>query len=144
MTSVKEVMTKKVVVFNEDDSIQDIAKKMKDKGIGSVLIVKDNQAVGIITERDLVHKLVANNLNAKETKAKQVMNSPLISIKSDADINYVSKMMDDKNIKKMPVVDEGRLTGIITQTDLAKFFTEQRKKFVLSHLGKDMKDQYPA
>ena len=144
MTSVKEVMTKKVVVFNEEDSIQDIAKKMKDKGIGSVLITRNDQAVGIITERDLVDKAIASNLSAKETKAKQIMTTPLISIKSDADINYASKIMGDKNIKKMPVVDDNKLVGIITQTDLAKFFTEQRKKFVLSHLGKDLKDQYPT
>ena len=143
MTSVKEVMTKKVIVLDEEDSIQDIAKKMKDRGIGSVLITRNNQAVGIITERDLVHKLIAANLNAKETKAKQIMNSPLISIKSDADVNYASKMMEDKNIKKMPVVDDNKLVGIITQTDLAKYFTEQRKKFVLSHLGKSLKD-YPG
>jgi len=143
MTSVKEVMTKKVVVFDEEDSIQDIAKKMKDKGIGSVLIIKNDQAVGIITERDLVHKLIAGNLNAKETKAKQIMNSPLVSIRSDADINYASKIMEDKDIKKMPVVDGNKLVGIITQTDLAKYFTEQRKKFVLSHLGKNLKD-YPG
>ena len=71
------------------------------------------------------------------------MNSPLISIKSDADVNYASKMMEDKNIKKMPVVDDNKLVGIITQTDLAKYFTEQRKKFVLSHLGKSLKD-YPG
>ncbi|MBS3141496.1 CBS domain-containing protein [Candidatus Woesearchaeota archaeon] len=144
MTSVKEVMTKKVVVFNEEDSIQDIAKKMKDKGIGSILVTRNDQAVGIITERDLVDKAVASNLNAKETKAKQIMTTPLISIHSDADINYASKIMGDKNIKKMPVVDGNKLVGIITQTDLAKFFTEQRKKFVLSHLGKDLKDQYPT
>ena len=144
MTSVKEVMTKKVVVFNEDDSILDIAKKMKDKGIGSILVTRNDQAVGIITERDLVDKAVASNLNAKETKAKQIMTTPLISIHSDADINYASKMMNDKNIKKMPVVDDNKLVGIVTQTDLAKFFTEQRKKFVLSHLGKDYKDSYPG
>ena len=58
MTSVKEVMTKKVIVLDEEDSIQDIAKKMKDKGIGSVLITRNNQAVGIITYMNFFHSVL--------------------------------------------------------------------------------------
>jgi signal-transduction protein with cAMP-binding, CBS, and nucleotidyltransferase domain len=144
MASVKDIMVKKVITFTEDDNLMDAAKAMKKKNAGSVIIVKDDKPIGIITERDLTQKVVAENVNPSLAKTKQIMVSPLITVEPEADIYYASKMMEDKKIKKMPVAENGKLVGIITMTDLAKYFTAQRKKFVLKHLDKSSREEYPS
>ena len=142
MTSVKDIMTKSVITFDEDSFLDKIALKMRKKNAGSAIIVKDGNPIGIITERDLSQKVVAENVNPSKAVAKMVMTTPIISVKPEADIHYASKIMEEKNIKKMPVISKGKLKGIITQTDLSKHFIKQRKKFVLSKLGKDFRETY--
>jgi len=144
METVKNIMTKKVFTAKEGDDIYFIAKSMKKKNIGSCIIIKDKKPIGIITERDLTQKVLANNLSAKETKAKDIMSSPCITVKPEDNVFYVNKIMDAKKFKKMPVTNkEGKLIGILTQTDLNKYFTIQRKKFVLSSLNKTLRGSYP-
>ena len=144
METVKDIMTKKVFTVKEDDNLYSIAKVMKRKNIGACVIVEDKKPIGIITERDLVHKFVARNLVAKETKAKDIMSKPVVSVKPTATIYYVNQIMTKKKFKKMPVIDNhGILVGILTQTDLINYFTSQRKKFVMESLSKTVRGSYP-
>ena len=144
MKTVKDIMTKKVFTAKEEDDIYSITKSMKNKNIGSCIILKNKKPIGIITERDLTQKVLAKNLIAKKTKAKEVMSSPCSTTTPEASIFYVNKFMNKKKYKKMPVVNKiGNLIGILTQTDLNNYFTAQRKKFVLSSLHKTLRGSYP-
>jgi len=144
METVKDIMTEKVFTAKEGDDIYSITKTMKNKNIGSCIILKNKKPIGIITERDLTQKVLAKNLIAKKTKAKEVMSSPCSTTTLDASIFYVNKFMNKKKYKKMPVVNKaGNLIGILTQTDLNNYFTAQRKKFVLSSLHKTLRGSYP-
>ncbi len=136
-------MIKKVITFKGDSSIKDVAEKMGKLDIGCAIIVNGQKPIGIITERDMVKRVVGKKLDVDKIKAKEIMTSPVETINPEANIYYVSKVMKEKGYKRYPVAKNGKLVGLVTQTDLINYFTEQRRKFVLSNLSKKLKNKYP-
>jgi len=116
---VREAMNKKVVTKSLDASVSEIAKLMKAKNIGSVIIVdKKGNPAGIVTERDICYKVAAENKNAGKTKAKDIMTSKIIFISPEKSIEEAAKMMAKKSIRRLAVMEKGKLTGIITASDI--------------------------
>ena len=142
MEKIKDIMGKRSIAFNENSSVKDIAKKMGALDLGCAVIVRGDKPIGIVTERDMVKRVVAKNLDLKKTKAKEIMTSPVETINPDANIYYVAKIMKEKGYKRYPVSKNGRFIGLVTQTDLINYFTEQRKKFVLRNLSKKLRKKY--
>ena len=121
MVTVSEVMTAKVQVTEEKVSLLDALKKMKKFRIGSLVVVDGNEAIGIITDADILLKAVAEEKDLKKTKVGNIMSKPLITIPPDATIEEAAELMTEKKIKKLPVIsEEGKLVGIITITDLIR------------------------
>ena len=114
--SIQNIMTKTLISVNRSTTIYQIAKMMKHSGIGAV-IVKDDNPVGIITDRDYAIKVIANNL-ATDTPVGQVMSSPLITIPSTESISVAAKLMSEKKIRKLAVTQDGVIVGIVTSTDI--------------------------
>lgn len=136
MDIVADVMTKNVQTSSENETIMNIARMMYSRKIGSIVMVSLNKPIGIITERDLAYKVVANNVQPKVATAKDIMTSPLISIKPNDNVYYAFKIMNEKKIKKLPVTNEnGELVGILTQTDMLRYFNQKRKEFVMDALN---------
>jgi CBS-domain-containing membrane protein len=108
--------------FKLETPISEIALALKDKKIGAVPIVdEDNKLLGIVSERDIVSKLVVEARDADLTTAKEIMTSKIITAKLDDDINYIIGVMKDKNIRHMPVVDtNNRLTDFFSIRDFLK------------------------
>jgi len=139
------IMTKRVVVCSPDTSIIEAARKMKDKTISSIVVIIDRKPVGIVTERDFTNKVVSKNLDTESNNVSKIMTSPVITIPLDTTIYYANDYMNKKNFRRLPIVNEnGELIGIITQRDLLNYFTEQRKKFVMTNLSKDLRGSYPV
>lgn len=136
-------MGKKSVVFNENSSVKSLAEKLGKIDVGCAIIVRRGKPIGIITERDVVRKVVAKNLDPNKVKTKDIMTSPVETINPDANIYYVSRVMKEKGYKRYPVAKNGKYVGLVTQGDLIDYFTEQRKKFVLKSLSKRLKNKYP-
>ena len=112
-------MVKKVITLEKGAKIIDAAKVMKENSIGSVVIIENDKAVGIVTERDLVRKAVANNNIDKNVE--DVMSSPLIVVTPETSIEDASKAMKENRIKRLIVIDnEGVLKGIISEDDIIK------------------------
>jgi CBS domain-containing protein len=143
MEKIKDILGKKSIVFNENSSIKDIAKKMGEVDLGCAIITKKNKPIGIITERDIAKRVVAKDLDVNKIKAKDIMTSPVETINPDANIYYVARIMKEKGYKRYPVVKNGKFIGLVTQGDLIDYFTEQRRKFVLKNLSKGLKNKYP-
>src|SRR3989338_681168 len=136
MDLVRDIMTYKVQISNKQESIFNIARMMYGRKIGSVVVVEGPKPIGIITERDLAYKVVANNIQPKIATARDIMTSPLISIKPNDNVYYAFKIMNEKGIKKLPVTNEnGELVGILTQTDMLRYFNKKRKEFVMDALN---------
>ncbi len=123
---VGDIMTKKVVVIPFGKTILEVARLMKNKKIGSVIVVEDNQskrAKGIITERDLVYKILAKGSDPYNIKAEDVMSRPLRVVRPNTSIEDAAKAMRENKIKRLPVVnDNNELIGLLSEGDIMKIF----------------------
>ncbi|MEM3204870.1 MAG: CBS domain-containing protein [Candidatus Micrarchaeaceae archaeon] len=111
-----------VITATADESIKKIALKMKSNRISSVVVVdKGNVPIGIVTQGDIVERLIAKTRNLLFAKAKNVMSTPVITIKGDVTLENAANTMAKNRIKKLCVVDDnGKLVGIITEGDIVK------------------------
>ncbi len=117
MLYVKDIMSRKVETIEGSSTIYQAAVKMAKLKIGSLIVVERSKPGGIITEGD-VSRAVAKGLDATKGPVKSVMEKPLITTTLDARVEEAAKAMTTSSIKKLPVVDGGKLLGIITQTDI--------------------------
>jgi CBS domain-containing protein len=114
---VKDIMTKALISVNTKTTVFQVAKMMEQGGIGAVFVKKDDNLVGIITDRDYATKIVSHNLPS-DTSVEKIMSSPLITINFDESISAAAQRMTSKKIRKLGVTDNGKIIGLITSTDL--------------------------
>jgi CBS domain-containing protein len=119
----QELMSSKVITVNPETSLDEAARIMGEKHIGSLIVEKYRTPVGIITERDLLSKVLAFGLFLAEGKVEDIMSYPLNSISVTAKIKEVAKMMNSKK-GRLTVFDAGKLVGIITASDLIKILPD--------------------
>ncbi|MFL6526041.1 MAG: cyclic nucleotide-binding/CBS domain-containing protein [Nitrososphaera sp.] len=113
-------MTKNMVMIDYDKSALEAAKIMAEKGISSLFVVKDNRPVGIVTERDFIKKICAEQLPVSEVKMSDIMSKILTTADPDTPIEVAVQRMVNHKIRRLPIMEGGKLVGIITVTDLAK------------------------
>lgn len=118
MLLVRDIMTKGVKVAGPDSSVREIAATMNKFNIGSIIIVQDKKPIGVISERDILRRVVEPCLSPETITAKQIMTHPVITICESARVVDVVKIMAEKRIRKIPVMKKEKLVGIITYTDI--------------------------
>ena len=101
-------------------SVSEAARIMDERAIGSVLIEENGRVIGIMTERDILRKIVAKGKNPDKVKVKEIMNDPVITIDANEDILEASKIMDEKKIRRLIVVDNGKIVGKITANSISR------------------------
>ena len=120
-----------LVVANSSDTIFMISNLMKERKVGSIIIInqdEQNYPIGIITERDIVRRVISDNKDPKHTKANEIMSKPLITIETNTYVYDVSVKMVKNKIRRLPVVKGKTLSGIVTITDIIKYFHEKNKE----------------
>jgi CBS domain-containing protein len=131
MKKCNEVMTKNPVCCLPDDTAEKAAQLMKSNNIGSIPVVENEQTkilVGIVTDRDLALKIVAEGLNAKSTKVEAVMTRKLVTCRVDDDVQKALDSMSDHQLRRIPVVDSNNsVVGIIAQADVATRVNQPEK-----------------
>ena len=115
--TIADVMTKSVISVDASLTVNEAAKMMEDTKVGAVVVMENNTPVGIVTDRDFAIRVVAQAHNIT-TPVKQIMSSPLFSINSDESVRTAADLMHDRGIRKLPVVDNEKIIGIITATDI--------------------------
>ena len=120
---VKDIMTKALISVNTKTTVFQVAKMMEQGGIGAVFVKKDDNLVGILTDRDYATKIVSHNLPS-DTSVEKIMSSPLITINFDESISAAAQRMTSKKIRKLGVTDNGKIIGLITSTDLVTQLTK--------------------
>lgn len=116
---VTDVMSSPAVTIDEDMAVNKVAALMDKSGIGCIIVVsKDGKPLGIITERDLVVRILAKNVKPDSLKAKTVMTTPLITISPDETINNAARIMSRLNIRRLGVIYRGELIGLISNKDI--------------------------
>jgi CBS domain-containing protein len=116
---VRDVMTKNVRVVRPDSSVKEVVATMNKFDIGSIIVVQGSRPVGIITERDILKRVVEPCLAPETLTARHVMTSPVLTIDENASVNEAAKLMAKKGVKKLLVMrNNDELAGIITFTDI--------------------------
>jgi len=131
--TIANVMTKSVISVDASITINEAAKMMEDAKVGAVIVMENNLPVGIVTDRDFSVKVVSHAYQIT-APVKQIMSSPLVSINSDETVRMAADLMHDRRIRKLPVIDDGKIVGIITATDIVNLLAVS--------VEEDMRDMY--
>ncbi|MEM1551953.1 MAG: CBS domain-containing protein [Candidatus Bathyarchaeia archaeon] len=122
---VKDVMSSPVITVEEDATANRVAELMDKHGLGCIIVTsKEGKPIGIITERDLVTRVLAKNVKPDALKAKDVMTTPLITIEPDETISEAARKMSRLNIRRLGVVYKGQLIGILSSKDILAVMPE--------------------
>jgi CBS domain-containing protein len=116
---VKEIMTNEVAYVSPDQTLVEAARLMQKHDVGSVPVCQGDQVVGIVTDRDIVVRNVAHGKNPQNTPVKEVMTSQVQMVSSDMNLHQVAEMMAKNQVRRLPVVDNHRIVGMIALGDLA-------------------------
>lgn len=118
---VEDIMVTDVITVDANLTVKEAAQIMNKFEIGCLVAVDKGKATGILTERDLLKRVVAEARDVEKTKIKDVMSSPLIVVEPEMELEDAAKLMFEMKIKKLPVVKGKQLVGLITLTDIARF-----------------------
>jgi len=117
---VRDVMSENVRTVRSNSTVTEAVRKMNKFEIGSVVGVEGDRPIGIITERDILRRVLEVTMGAEAMKAKEIMSSPLTTVNDEATVEEAARVMTDRRIKKLPVVRDGKLVGIVTSTDIVR------------------------
>lgn len=131
--TIGNIMTKSVISVDAALTINETAKMMEDGKVGAVIVMENNVPVGIVTDRDFSVKVAAHAYQITEP-VKQIMSSPLFSVNSDEPVRIAADLMHERKIRKLPVIDDGKVVGIITATDIVNL--------LVVSVDEDMRDMY--
>jgi len=132
---VRDIMARPVITVDSEASVMTAADKMFSANVGGLIVVKGDQPTGIITERDIVGKVVAKAANPAEAKVNDVMSSPLITVPPEISLSEAAMKMLKSGVKRLPVISgEGSLVGVITDTDLVSGSASMGLGEILMHL----------
>ncbi len=117
MVAIRNIMRTKVVTVDPNASLYTISKILSNNQIGSVVVLDKKKPVRLVTEKDIVHAL-AHDKDLKKTKAKDLKKKPLVSANSSEDMLAVARKMVKSGVKRLPVIDGGRLVGIVSEKEI--------------------------
>jgi CBS domain-containing protein len=124
MATVQDIVGRKgrsVVSIVADDSVLTAARLMNKRGIGSVVVLEDDELVGIFTERDILQRLVAERRDPAKTTIREVMTTPVITCRPEAKIEECVALITERRIRHIPVIDDDGLCGMITSGDILAY-----------------------
>jgi CBS domain-containing protein len=117
---VRDIMTRDLVTISKDHSALDSAKIMTEKGVSSLIVLAEDRPVGIVTERDFIKKICLKELKLSTIRVGDIMSKIRTSAPPDMSIEVAVQRMINNMIRRLPIIENGTLVGIITVTDLAK------------------------
>lgn len=116
---VKDIMSRPVITVKESDTAADVAKLMAKHDIGCVLVAgRRGETVGIVTERDIVQRIAAKNLLPSKVIVADSMSKPVITIQSKSSVTDAAKLMNQRKVRRLAVVEDGKLAGVLTMKDI--------------------------
>jgi len=117
---VKDVMVTSIITIDAEDTVKKAAELMEKHDIGCLIVISYGNPIGIITERDVLKKLVLQRRDPMKTKVGNIMSAPLITSHPQNDIRDAVRLMNERRIKKLPVIEDGNLIGLVSLTDVMR------------------------
>jgi len=118
---VEDVMVENVVTVETEASVKKAVEMMNKHEIGCLIVTKRGKAVGIVTERDMLRRVLVGAKDPAKTKVREIMSAPLVAGNPQMEVEEAVRLMFEMKVKKLPVVDKGKLVGLVTLTDLARY-----------------------
>ncbi|MFC4146924.1 CBS domain-containing protein [Micromonospora mangrovi] len=134
MTTVGEFMTTRLVTMDGSDTLTAAAQEMRDSAIGDVVVTEGDNVVGIVTDRDITVRGVAENMNPDSTTLNQITSRDVITVSQYDDAVAAADLMRTYAVRRLPVIDDGRLVGLVSMGDLA---VEREPQSVLADISAD-------
>lgn len=131
MMKIEKLMVKSVITLPVDASAYDAVKLLNKNKIGCLVVVYNREIVGILTERDLLERVLEKCRNPKETGISEIMTKHVIVGKPDMELSEATRLMFENKVKKLPIIDGNRLVGIVTLTDIARATSIDKKTIEL-------------
>ncbi len=116
---VKDIMTKNIAYVNPQSKVIEAAQLMQKHNVGSIPVCDQNGVIGIVTDRDIVVRNVAHGTSPQDTPVQDVMTSQVKTVSPDTDVNDISDIMSHDQIRRLPVVENNRLVGMVSLGDMA-------------------------
>ena len=123
---IREIMTTEVASAPPDTTLQELAAMMREEDVGAVPIVEDGELTGIVTDRDIVIRCIAEGKNPGEVSASDAISEGLETITPDTDVREASRIMAERQIRRLPVVEDGALVGMVSLGDVAVKHGDER------------------
>ena len=117
---VSDIMSSPVITIDVEASVKEATRSMIDNKIGSILVTKQGKPLGIVTERDLIERIVAPSRDPSKTKIKEIMSAPLITISKETGILVAMRKMREYEISRLVVMDDDKLLGILSEKDIVR------------------------
>ena len=117
--TVRDVMTKNVIAIDENKNVKDAAALLKKHRKGALIVLRKSNAVGILTDTDIINKVVSLNKKPSSIKVKSIMASPLITVRPGDPLVEAARKLKRNNVKRLPVITEGSIVGIVSAIDIA-------------------------
>jgi len=127
---IDEVMTKEIITIAPDDTVVNACRKYGENGVGCLIVTDKEICVGIITERDIIKKMICSYKDPRITKVSEIMSPDVKTIQSLETLEKALEMMKKNKIKKLPVISNNVLVGIVTLTDIAHARPDLTKRFI--------------
>jgi len=134
--SVRDVMTPGVRTVRASQSLADAAEVMKGEDVGSVPVVEEGRLTGILTDRDIVTRAVAEQKDPRTVKVEEVVSDELVTVEPDQDLDEALALMARHQVRRLPVVEEGRLVGMLAQADVALEAKEKKVGETVEEISK--------
>ncbi len=119
MGSIRELMTTNPTTCETSSTITDVAKVMKDEDVGPVPVTEGGRLVGIVTDRDIVVRVVAEGRDPSSTTIREIVSSDLATVQPDTSLEEALNLMAQRQVRRLPVVEGDRLVGVVAQADIA-------------------------
>ena len=121
MSKARDIMQKNVITIELEKTAQHASTILKDRDISFLVVVKDSKPIGIVSERDIVRKVVAENKESSQIQLESIMSKKFKWVEPNASIESAVQKMLNNNIRRLVVLEDEHLVGVITQTDLTEF-----------------------
>ncbi len=131
MTTVRQLIERKsrtVFAVEPEDPVLEAIRQMADRHVGALLVMKGGELQGIVSERDYARKVILHGRSSAETPVWQIMSSPVTTVTPQATVQQCMQLMTDQRIRHLPVVDSGRVIGMISIGDLVKAVIEEQQQ----------------
>jgi CBS domain-containing protein len=135
-TSIKEVMTRDVRACEPNATVAEAAKVMAKEDVGPVPIVEDGRLVGLVTDRDIVVRVVAEGRDPNTTTVKEIASTELVTVSPDDDLDEALNLLARRQVRRLPVVEGHRLVGIVAQADIARLGKDKKTGEVVEEISR--------